>query len=62
MSARNDLPRCPSCFRNENVRPLSISINSAGWPTTSEYECSSCAKVFKPAPPESGYPIRKAVS
>ncbi len=52
--SQSDLPRCPSCFRNDNVRPLTLGRIGDGGGTV-EYECSACAKVFKPKPVESGF-------
>jgi hypothetical protein len=44
---KNELPCCPQCFRNSNVRPLSVGL-VGGYPQTVDYECSACGRVFKP--------------
>ena len=54
-------PRCPSCFRNENVRPLSVGLVGSH-PQTVEWECSACARVFKEKPKQSGYLNREVTS
>ena len=41
--------RCPFCFRTENVRPFSIGLVGNRYLNTVEYECSACARVFKPS-------------
>jgi hypothetical protein len=51
---KNELPCCPVCFRNNNVRPWSVGL-VGHYPATIDYECSACGKVFKPPPVKSGY-------
>lgn len=55
------LPRCPKCFRVENVRPLALGLVS-GHAATVEYECSACAATFKPPVVVRGFLARDVTS
>lgn len=59
--AMTKLPRCPSCLSADNVQPFSVGL-VGNYPTTVEYKCCWCQRIFPSPKPETGYLAHKVMS